>query len=380
VEESARREPLAPLGSRRALGSRFAAAAAVAALATVTVNRADAASAYNVEEIAPSVASHLTMGQVAAILDETGPNAPYLAAYAVTARRADGTIVSAAPLKVVQTDDPDCRYLGVYHNAIGGGQFATYLGCSPDLRSWNERGIIHREASQPDIRVLPDDSVLYADEVNSSKRPYVYVTHYGNTGNRTGLSALVANPAVPPTNAITLPGTPLARADGTPEFGRIDYSGSIARATIEINYHYYDLGRRDLDAVGTLAGFESWSGASDTQTNTLVSNAGGNGKIGDSEVFEVGPTVYKLVEAQVEPPSSGKSFGSWRLFLVNKSAGTVQRLSPALAGGALSLGNPTLTFVTLPNGGPALVFTCYVFSENASSTPPGGHILVYPLQ
>jgi hypothetical protein len=222
--------------------------------------------------------------------------------------------------------------------------------------------------------------VLYADEVNSSWRPYVYVTHYGNTGNRTGLSALVANPAVPPTNAITLPGTSLARADGTPEFGRIDYSGSLARATIEINYHYYDLGRRDLDAVGTLAGFESWSGASDTQTNTLVSNAGGNGKIGDSEVFEVGPAVYKLVEAQVEPPSSGKSFGSWRLFLVNNSAGTVQRLSPALAGGALSLGNPTLTFVTLPNGGPALVFTCYVFSENASSTPPGGHILVYPLQ
>ena len=129
-----------------------------------------------------------------------------------------------------------------------------------------------------------------------------------------------------------------------------------------------------------MTNFTSWSGSSDTQTNNLVNNAGGNSKIGDSEIFQVGSTVYKLVEAQVNPPLLGNTFGSWRLFLVNKTAGTVQMLSPVLAGGALSLGNPTLTFVTLPNGTPALVFTCFVFSENANSTPPGGHIFVYPLQ
>jgi hypothetical protein len=372
---------IAPLGSRRGCGHRLSVAATAALLTlALSADRAHAAYTYNIEEIAPSVASNLTMQQIAAILNETGPNSPYLVAYALTATEANGTVVSAAPLKVVQTDDPNCTYLGVYHNAISSTQFETYLGCSPDLKTWSERGAIHNDASQPDIRILSDDSVLYADEFDPTGRPYVYVAYYGNTANQTGLKALVANPAVPPTNAITLPGTFLAKADGTPEFGRINYSGSILSSTIEINYHYYYLGIRDLDGIGTLTNFKSWSGASDTETNNLVTNAGGNGKIGDSEVFEVGSTVYKLVEAQVNPPSSGDTFGSWRLFLVNETSGTVQKLSPVLSGGALSLGNPTLTFVTLPNGTPALVFTCFVFAENANSTPPGGHIFVYPLQ
>jgi hypothetical protein len=372
---------IAPPGSRRGCGHRLSVAATAALLTlALSADRAHAAYTYNIEEIAPSVASNLTMQQIAAILNETGPNSPYLVAYALTATEANGTVVSAAPLKVVQTDEPNCTYLGVYHNAISSTQFETYLGCSPDLKTWSERGAIHSDASQPDIRILSDDSVLYADEDDATGRPYVYVAYYGNTANQTGLKALVANPGVTPTNAVTLPGTFLAKADGTPEFGRINYSGSILSSTIEINYHYYYLGIRDLDGIGTLTNFKSWSGASDTETNNLVTNAGGNGKIGDSEVFEVGSTVYKLVEAQVNPPSSGDTFGSWRLFLVNETSGTVQKLSPVLSGGALSLGNPTLTFVTLPNGTPALVFTCFVFAENANSTPPGGHIFVYPLQ
>jgi hypothetical protein len=56
-------------------------------------------------------------------------------------------------------------------------------------------------------------------------------------------------------------------------------------------------------------------------------------------------------------------------------------LKPQLFGGAQSLGNPTLTFVTLPppNSSPAVVFTCFVFSENSNGTTPGGHIYIYPL-
>jgi hypothetical protein len=51
-----------------------------------------------------------------------------------------------------------------------------------------------------------------------------------------------------------------------------------------------------------------------------------------------------------------------------------------LAGGAQSLGNPTVSFVTLPTGIPALVFTCFVFGANNGTTPLGGHIFVYPLE
>lgn len=233
------------------------------------------------------------------------------------------------------------------------------------------------------MRILPDDSVLYAEEYNPSGRPYVRIQYYGNTG-LTGLQALIENPAVAPTTAMTMPGTPLAKADGTPEFGRISYDGAIASSTAEINQHYYYLGQRDLDAVGTLSNLNSWSSSPDTVVNDLVTNAGGNGKIGDREIFKVGSQVYEVVEAQVHP-ASANDYGSWRLFLINRTTNAIQQLSPALAGGAQSLGNPTVSFVALPTstpgaaGRPALVFTCFVFGANNGTTPSGEHIFVYPL-
>jgi hypothetical protein len=111
----------------------------------------------------------------------------------------------------------------------------------------------------------------------------------------------------------------------------------------------------------------------------LVTSAGGNGKIGDRDAFKVGSTVYEVVEAQVNP-TSGDNYSSWRLFLVNTTAGTARRLSPLLVGGAQSLGNPTISFVTLPDGKWALVFTCFVFSVNNGTTLPGGHMFAYPLE
>jgi hypothetical protein len=233
------------------------------------------------------------------------------------------------------------------------------------------------------MRMLADHSVLYAEEYNPSGRPYVRIQYYGNAG-LTGLQALIANPAVTPTTAMTMPGTLLAKADGTPEFGRISYDGAIASSTAEINHHYYDRGQRDLDAVGTLTNFKSWSSSADTVLNELVTNAGGNGKIGDREIFKVGSQVYEIVEAQVHP-ASANDYGSWRLFLINRTTSAIRQLRPVLAGGARSLGNPTVSFVTLPRlapgvaGAPALVFTCFVFGANNGTTPPGGHIFVYPL-
>jgi len=332
---------------------------------------------YVTPQVAPPIANQLSMAQLAAILNETAPNPPYFVAYQLTTTDAYGTIASAAPLKVVPTDDPVHPYLGVFHNQINLTQLATYLGYSADLRIWHTLGEMHRQASQPDIRILPDKSVLYAEEYKPSNRPEVRVHFYGNAG-LTGLQALIANPALTPTNAITLPGTALAKADGTPEFGRMTYGGAIASSEIEINHHYFYQGRRDLDALGALTNFETWSSSSDTTTNNLVNDAGGIGKIGDREMFEVGSQVYEIIEAQTGP--AGNDFGSWRLFLINKTAGTIQKLSPALAGRAQSLGNPTVSFLRLPSGVHALVFTCFIFGANNGTTPPGGHMFVYPLE
>jgi hypothetical protein len=356
----------------------IAATVALANLSVQSITARGAAYDYVAPQVAPRVAANLGMADISAILNETAPNPPYFVAYQLTTTDTHNNLAGAAPLKVVPTDDAQHSFLGVFHNQISSTQFATYLGYSSDLRVWHTIGQIHSPASQPDLRILPDDSVVYAEEYNPSGRPHVRVQYYGN-GAVTGLEALIANPAIAPTQAITLPETTFAKADGTPEFGRIDYSGSVASSTIEITHHYYYLGQRDLDADGTLTNFKNWSSPSDTTVDNLVTNAGGNGKIGDREIFKVGSQVFEVVEAQVNPASSN-DYGSWRLFLVNRTAGTVQKLSPALAGGAQSLGNPTVSFVRLPTGVPALVFTCFVFGANNGTTPLGGHMFVYPLE
>ena len=203
--------------------------------------------------------------------------------------------------------------------------------------------------------------------------------YYGHTGGQTGLEAFISNPSIAPTYEKVLPHiNRFSSADGTPEFARIDYSGSILSSTIEITHHYFNFGKRDIQAVGILTNFDAWSDTTDTEINHLVTNAGGNGKIGDRELFEVGSTVYEVLEAQVNP-TSGNDYGSWRLFLVNRTAETIEKLSPQLVGGAQSLGNPTVSFVTLSDGGPALIFTCVVFGQNRGSTPAGGHMYVFRL-
>jgi hypothetical protein len=133
---------------------------------------------YVAPQIAPPIAATLGTADIAAILNETAPNKPYLVVYQLTTTDANNNLAGAAPLKVVPTDDSLHPYLGVFHNQINSTQFATYLGYSTDLRIWHTIGQIHSPASQPDLRILPDDSVLYAEEYNPSGHPYVRVQYY----------------------------------------------------------------------------------------------------------------------------------------------------------------------------------------------------------
>jgi hypothetical protein len=342
---------------------------------------------YVAPQVAPPIASGLSTDQIAAILNQNVVPLPdEIDAYQqTTVTDATGSIASLAPLKVVQTPLSDHPYLGVFHNQVTNTKFATYAAYSLDLKTWHTLGAIDDISnqdfgSQPDIRVLPDESVLFAEEYNgkSVNQPQIRVRFYGNAA-QTGLLAFIADPTLTPTVEKILPGIPFSKADGTPAFGRIQYNNSIRKSKIEIPHHYFNFGIRDLPAIGTLTNFQNWSDTGDTTTNNLVTNAGGNGKIGDRDVFKVGSTVYEVVEAQVKP-ASGNDYSSWRLFLVNITAGTARQLSPMLVGGALSLGNPTLSFVTLPGGVHALVFTCFVFSVNNGTTLAGGHMFVYPLE
>ena len=142
--------------------------------AAVSSRAAQAAYDYNVSQIAPSIASTLSMTQIIAILDQEVPN-HYLDAYQqVTVTDTSGAIASLAPLKVVQTHDSAHPYLGVFHNQATTSKFATWAAYSADLIKWHTLGTIDDIAnleygSQPDIRILPDDSILFAEEYNPAK-------------------------------------------------------------------------------------------------------------------------------------------------------------------------------------------------------------------
>ena len=110
--------------------------------AELSPRRAEAAYDYNISQIAPV---YLTMTQIAAILNHTAPNTPYLNAYQqTTTTDATGAIVLLAPVKVVKTDDPNHPYLGVFHNQVTTTKFATYAAYSLDLGKWHTLGSIRR--------------------------------------------------------------------------------------------------------------------------------------------------------------------------------------------------------------------------------------------
>jgi hypothetical protein len=173
--------------------------------AAVSSRAAQPAYDYNVSQIAPSIASTLSMTQIIAILNQEAPNPAYLDAYQqVTVTDATQAIASLAPLKVVQTDDSVHPYLGVFHNQATISKFATWAAYSADLIHWHTLGEIDDIAnleygSQPDIRILSDDSVLFAEEYNPAKpdgsipanKPHIRVRYYGN-GAQTGLQAFIA--------------------------------------------------------------------------------------------------------------------------------------------------------------------------------------------
>jgi len=177
------------------------------------------------------------MTQIIAILDQQATeHQPYLDAYQqVTVTDTTGAIASLAPLKVVQTQDSAHPYLGVFHNQVTTSKFATWAAYSADLANWHTLGTIDDIAnleygSQPDIRILPDDSILFAEEYNPAKadgsipanKPHIRVRYYGN-GAQTGLQEFIANPGVTPTTEKGLPNiNAFSQADGTPEFGRIE--------------------------------------------------------------------------------------------------------------------------------------------------------------
>jgi hypothetical protein len=329
--------------------------------------RAHAPPTYTSTQTAPATPA-LSRSSLLSILNRRTSVRPYIERYQQLASDSANTAVSADALKIVPSPDARYPYLGVYHHHLGNDLFEVILAFSTDLSTWHKLGRINSPASMPDIRILTDNSVLVAVEANpTGKRPFIQIFYY-----RT-LTEFMASPDSP-TRCADLPQTQGASADGTPNFGTISYDGDILNSSIEISYHYFAGGKKDQKTVGTLRDFSRFLPGSSAWLNIAFEKLGYS-NLGDSSFLQVGQDTYMIVEART---SMADGFGAWRLFLVDPEA-RITPLSPKIPGGAHAIGNPNVSYLTLPDGRPALYFGFFVFSEEAGSTPPGQSVIIYPL-
>lgn len=282
--------------------------------------------------------------------------------------------VLAGVLRIAETKDPRYPYIGLFHTNLGNNIFEIRLSSSKDLKTWTTLKAVSKEAGMPDMIVLPDNSLLYAEETSIVGRvPFIKVRHFKT------VEKFIEDPKNPDAEMV-LPNMPNSWADGTPRFGRITYSGDIYNSKIEITHHYFKppapgQEQRDQQVSGVLVNFRNWAGTEDMSTNTALARIGYI-DIGDRDFMQVGDTVYQIMEGR---PSQGIGWASWKIFLINKNTGEIRKLDTQFPGGSYSPANPKTTFLTLPDGRKAIAVTYYVFYGGSIHTS-GPHLFVYPLE
>jgi hypothetical protein len=311
----------------------------------------------------------LSEEELVSILNRESKTSSIVSTYGLTMQLRSNRRVSADVIKIIETRSFPWPYVGVFHRFDRHDYFKTEMIVSHDLRNWQHVRTISDKASMPDIRLLVDGTVLYAEERNpSGTRPFIEVSHFRD------LQTFSASGA--PSSSVTLPKTSGASADGTPSFRRIRYGGNLSQSEIEVSYHYFKGSVDDKNGRGVLSGFSQWVRArKKLPINQVMSKLGYN-QVGGREVFRIRSSVYELIEAR---PSTHGSWADWRVFLINRCSGRLRRLAPRLVGGAVSVGNPKLSFLRLPNGQPGMVTSYFVFSEGGGRTPSGTHLQIVPL-
>jgi hypothetical protein len=266
-------------------------------------------------------------------------------------------------LKVQQVEPGG--YLGVSHLQRG-GRFSTFLSESDDLLTWRFVRRLAEDASQPTLEPDGAGGWLLADEVMRSKD--------GNTLRFQRFSSTQALREGRP-DRVCEPSNTLARrgaAQGTPHLFAIDLSDGIDRSTIGVGFHYFD-GVRDRQAEGTLRGFSRWTAEARPDLDALFPDARGN--VGDRDAFTVAGRTYVVHEAQ----GAVGDWGSWRVFLRDPADDRVVPMPIRSPGGSPSVGNPTVTAVTLPDGRPGLFATYFVFSPGGRTEGSGALLVAIAL-
>lgn len=283
-------------------------------------------------------------------------------------------------LKVLQPRDSSVPYIyiGVYHRESGNNPTNVGLVGSNDLRNWSivNYSLDGDYSSQADIARLPDGSYLVMYENNPSAydtsrggAPAFRIRHYSNYAN---LAAGSADRQFDFDH--TLSSTHCA--EGTPNFRKITYNGSIDNSVIEIGFHYCNFDQNGnvsstrgvLDSVarGTLTNFRLWRTQDYPALNKAMRSIGVQ-QIGQMSTFQYQGNTYTLIEGQI----TNGDFGSFKLYIYNEDSSYLKNLNVTTPGGSYSIANPRISIHYNASGAADSIIGTYALLS-ASSSQCGG--------
>lgn len=287
-------------------------------------------------------------------------------------------------LEVLQTGPG--RYVGVHHTVVG-GHYETRLVSSTDLTHWRPESTLAKDGSQPSIADVPGGGYVVADERGTTLGllPPIVLPESVTGPTRLWLlqksqlrfryyptvSALMAGRAE---RTYVAPRRLSRTNEGTPSITVTRDGPGVAGLRVTTGLHYFadldgdGLPDADRQATGVMRGFRTWTATARPDIDAQFFAATGfhapyaapvAGSIGDrDEVTLPDGTTAIVADAQYVRAD----FAAWRLFLRDPAGGPATPLNPVTPGGSLlSIGNPSLTALTLPDGQPGLVFTGFVY-------------------
>jgi hypothetical protein len=285
------------------------------------------------------------------------------AAYRYGARDSLGNRMDTA--KVIP--GPAGGYLAVYHSGR-----VCYLGFSSDLITWTHRAVVDEPATQPTIAMAPDGGLVTAAEFDDGRGGRLRL-RYWPTLDAVGEGR--------PARQFLAPRTLSRCNEGTPSIRRIVFDPDVDASKVEVGFHYHRGCRVDRQARGTLAGFARWTAATDPDLDAVVERAAAGagerigGNIGGRDHLRYMGTDYDLVEAQEREGD----FGSWRVYLVDRSAMTAQQVDVVTHGGSTSFANPTATCLRGPLGRDVVMVTLFLHLEGAAAGEAGSLLYYLPV-
>jgi hypothetical protein len=262
---------------------------------------------------------------------------------------------------------PAGGYLAIYHS-----DRVCHLATSNDLMAWCHWVVVDEPATQPTIAAAPDGGFLTAAEFDDGGGGRVRVRYWPS------LAALLdGRPAREFLAARTLS----ACNEGTPSITRIVFAPDVDASTIDLGFHYHRDCRVDRQARGTLTGFRAWAATTDPAVDAAVERAAAaageriGGNIGDRDHLRYRGRAYDLVEAQ----GREGDFGTWRVYLHDRSAGAARRLDIVTHGGSTAFANPTATVLRDPAGRDAIMVTMFLPGEGAAPGEAGSLLYCVPV-